>query len=188
MFGFDSYLKKLEEEFASLSDEDLKRFELYAEAREDARLGRFCSRNDEEAENIQSFPTNNLNDSVKSCLSWIRWGKSSSSSEDSTGANLMSKLASPPTACGEGNIYTSYGMPPPQGYQRNVIGISNGPGSLGTSSLLGCRSSSGRRGLGPTSRGNDSGLSSRTGTPPNFSPRPCQIVSLVISPITFHYI
>lgn len=52
MFGFDSYLKKLEEEFASLSDEDLKRFELYAEAREDARLGRFCSRNDEEAENI----------------------------------------------------------------------------------------------------------------------------------------
>lgn len=74
----------------------------------------------------------------------------------------------------------SYGMPPPQDYQRNTVGMddlkklargassrSSGPGSLGPSSLLGSRSSSGRRGLGPMSgRGDDSGASSRTGTPP----------------------
>ncbi|KAE9987615.1 hypothetical protein EG328_002256 [Venturia inaequalis] len=74
----------------------------------------------------------------------------------------------------------SYGMPPPQDYQRNTVGMddlkklargasnrSSGPGSLGPSSLLGGRSSSGRRGLGPMSgRGDDSGASSRTGTPP----------------------
>lgn len=75
----------------------------------------------------------------------------------------------------------SYGMPPPQDYQRNTVGMddlkklargasnrSNGPGSLGPSLLgsMGSRSSSGRRGLGPVSRGDDSGASSRTGTPP----------------------
>jgi translation initiation factor 4G len=76
---------------------------------------------------------------------------------------------------------TSYGMPPPQDYQRNTVGMddlkklargasrnaSSGPGALGPSSLLGSRNNSGRRGLGPISRGgDDSGASSRTGTPP----------------------
>jgi translation initiation factor 4G len=73
----------------------------------------------------------------------------------------------------------SYGMPPPQDYQRNTVGMddlkklargarntSSGPSALGPTSLLGNRSSSGRRGLGPMSRGDDSGASSRTGTPP----------------------
>ncbi|KIW99762.1 uncharacterized protein Z518_10690 [Rhinocladiella mackenziei CBS 650.93] len=45
----------------------------------------------------------------------------------------------------------------------------SGPGSLGPPSLLGGRTNSGRRGLGPgglLSRGDDSNTSSRTGTPP----------------------
>ncbi|KAF2000095.1 hypothetical protein P154DRAFT_535048 [Amniculicola lignicola CBS 123094] len=75
----------------------------------------------------------------------------------------------------------SGGMPPPQDYPRDRVGMDdlrklskgasgrnlNAPGALGPS-MLGSRSSSGRRGLGPSmmSRGEDSGASSRTGTPP----------------------
>ena len=70
-------------------------------------------------------------------------------------------------------------MPPPD-YPRNQVGMddlkkltrgvrqtSQGPGSsLGPGSMLASRSSS-RRGLGPLVRGaEDSGASSRTGTPP----------------------
>ena len=46
--------------------------------------------------------------------------------------------------------------------------VSSGPGNFGPSSLLGSRSNSGRKGLGPGSAraGEDSGMSSRTGTPP----------------------
>lgn len=53
---------------------------------------------------------------------------------------------------------------------RNARNPSNtGAGSLGPPSMLGGRTNSGRRGLGPgglLSRGDDSGASSRTGTPP----------------------
>lgn len=53
-----------------------------------------------------------------------------------------------------------------RGPTRNV---SSGPGSFGPSSLLsGSRSNSGRKGLGPAAArgGEESGVSSRTGTPP----------------------
>lgn len=73
-------------------------------------------------------------------------------------------------------------MQPPQDYSRNTVGMEDlkrltrgsrpggqGPSiSLGPTSMLGSRSSSGRKGgLGPLARGaEDSGASSRTNTPP----------------------
>jgi translation initiation factor 4G len=84
----------------------------------------------------------------------------------------------PPAGRGDARSF-SQNMPPPD-YPRNQVGMddlkkltrnarqtSSGPGALGPTSLLGSRSNSGRRGLGPMSRGGeDSGASSRTGTPP----------------------
>jgi translation initiation factor 4G len=84
----------------------------------------------------------------------------------------------PPAGRGDARSF-SQNMPPPD-YPRNQVGMddlkkltrnarqtNSGPSSLGPTSLLGSRSNSGRRGLGPMSRGGeDSGASSRTGTPP----------------------
>ncbi|KAA6412503.1 MAG: hypothetical protein FRX48_03494 [Lasallia pustulata] len=82
-----------------------------------------------------------------------------------------------------------YGMMPPPDYQKNLVGMddlrrlgskggsrqvsSQGPMSFGPTSMFTARSSSGRAGkssLGPggiASRGEESGVSSRTGTPPS---------------------
>lgn len=82
-----------------------------------------------------------------------------------------------------------YGMMPPPDYQKNLVGMddlrrlgskggsrqvsSQGPMSFGPTSMFNARSSSGRAGkssLGPggiASRGEESGVSSRTGTPPS---------------------
>ena len=81
-----------------------------------------------------------------------------------------------------------YGMMPPPDYQKNLVGMddirrlsskggsrqvsSQGPVSFGPTSMFNARSSSGRAGksLGPggiAGRGEESGASSRTGTPPS---------------------
>ena len=87
-----------------------------------------------------------------------------------------------PVGRGDARSFSTQGMPPPD-YPRNQVNmadlknltrgatrnVSSGPGSFGPSSLLsGSRSNSGRKGLGPgTARpGEDSGMSSRTATPP----------------------
>ncbi|KAI9824323.1 MAG: hypothetical protein M1819_000883 [Sarea resinae] len=77
-----------------------------------------------------------------------------------------------------------YGMQPPPDYQKNTVGmddlrrlgskagsrqLSQGPVSFGPTSMFNSRSSSGRKTLGPGGSlraGEDSGASSRTGTPP----------------------
>ncbi|WEW59804.1 hypothetical protein PRK78_005284 [Emydomyces testavorans] len=76
---------------------------------------------------------------------------------------------------------TGYGSQPPLDYASSKVGsddlrrlkaprTTNQPTSFGPSSLLGSRSSSGRRNIGPGGNlirgGEDSGASSRTGTPP----------------------
>lgn len=87
-----------------------------------------------------------------------------------------------PMGRGDARSFSGGGMMPPQDYSRNTVGIddlkrltrggrntSQGSGpSLGPTSMLGSRSSSGRKGgLGPLARGaEDSGASSRTNTPP----------------------
>jgi translation initiation factor 4G len=83
----------------------------------------------------------------------------------------------PPAGRGDARSF-SHNMPPPD-YPRNQVGMDDlkkltrnarttttGPSALGPTSLLGSRSSSGRRGLQMTRGGEDSGASSRTGTPP----------------------
>ncbi|KAF2738152.1 hypothetical protein EJ04DRAFT_71172 [Polyplosphaeria fusca] len=85
-----------------------------------------------------------------------------------------------PMGRGDARSFSGGGMMPPQDYPRDRVQIddlrklSKGPsqrninaGQLGPS-MLGSRSSSGRRGLGPSlmGRGDDSGASSRTTTPP----------------------
>lgn len=89
----------------------------------------------------------------------------------------------PPIGRGDARSFSGGGMmQPPQDYSRNTVGMEDlkrlargsrpgGQGlgaSLGPTSMLGSRSSSGRKGgLGPLSRGaEDSGASSRTNTPP----------------------
>ena len=88
----------------------------------------------------------------------------------------------PPVGRGDARSFSSGGMMPPPDYPRNQVGMDDlkrltrgarpagqVPGvSLGPTSMLGSRSSSGRKGgLGPLSRGaEDSGASSRTNTPP----------------------
>jgi translation initiation factor 4G len=84
---------------------------------------------------------------------------------------------------GDTRSFSGGGMMPPPEYNRNQVGmddlrkltknasgrnLSNSPAQLGPSSLFGSRSSSGRKGLGPSlmNRADDSGASSRTGTPP----------------------
>jgi translation initiation factor 4G len=78
-----------------------------------------------------------------------------------------------------GRQYSSGGVPPPQDFTKNHVGIDDlkklarnarsNPSSVvtsfGPSNMLGSRSNSGRKGLGPMSK-DDSGPSSRTGTPP----------------------
>lgn len=83
------------------------------------------------------------------------------------------------------NFSGGYGnQPPPQDFASSKVGTddlrrlgskaanarnNNQPMSFGPSSLFGSRSSSGRKGLGPGGnlvRGDDSGASSRAGTPP----------------------
>jgi translation initiation factor 4G len=78
-----------------------------------------------------------------------------------------------------GRQYSSGGMPPPPDYTKNHVGIEDlkkltrnarsnqsfAATSFGPSNMLGSRSNSGRKGLGPMSK-DDSGHSSRTGTPP----------------------
>lgn len=79
-----------------------------------------------------------------------------------------------------------YGMMPPPDLQKNTVGMDDlrrlgvkansrqasqaGPVSLGPTSMFSSRSNSGRKPLGPgsglTRGGEDSGASSRTGTPP----------------------
>jgi len=87
-----------------------------------------------------------------------------------------------PVGRGDARSFSGGGMMPPPDYPRNQVGIDDlkkltrgarqtgaTPGnSLGPTSMLGSRSSSGRKGgLGPLSRGaEDSGASSRTNTPP----------------------
>jgi translation initiation factor 4G len=88
-----------------------------------------------------------------------------------------------PMGRGDARSFSGYGgLPPPDTSNRvgtddlRRLGNRNarnpshtGPGSLGPPSLLGGRTNSGRRGLGPgglLSRGDDSNASSRTGTPP----------------------
>ena len=86
---------------------------------------------------------------------------------------------------GDARSFSGSGMMPPPDYPRNQLGmddlrklskaasgrnISNSPAQLGPSSLFGSRSSSGRKGLGPSGLmkgGEDSGASSRTATPPS---------------------
>ena len=78
----------------------------------------------------------------------------------------------------------SGGMMPPPDYPRNQVAVdelrkltrnasgrnvSSGPATLGPSSMFAGRSGSGRKGFGPaslTKANDDSGTSSRTGTPP----------------------
>jgi translation initiation factor 4G len=88
----------------------------------------------------------------------------------------------PPVGRGDVRSFSGGGMMPPPDYPRNQVGIDDlkkltrgprqtgaAPGSsLGPTSMLASRSSSGRKGgLGPLSRGaEDSGASSRTNTPP----------------------
>jgi translation initiation factor 4G len=88
-----------------------------------------------------------------------------------------------PMGRGDTRSFSGGGMMPPPEYNRNQVGmddlrkltknasgrnLSNSPAQLGPSSLFGSRSSSGRKGLGPSlmNRADDSGASSRTGTPP----------------------
>lgn len=88
-----------------------------------------------------------------------------------------------PMGRGDARSFSAYGQAPPPDTSNRVgaddlrrLGgrnsrnpSSTGPGSLGPPSMLGGRTNSGRRGLGPgglLSRGDDSNASSRTGTPP----------------------
>ncbi|KAF2097911.1 ARM repeat-containing protein [Rhizodiscina lignyota] len=88
-----------------------------------------------------------------------------------------------PTGRGDARSFSGGGHMPPPDYPRNQVNmadlknltrgssrnVSSGPSNFGPSSLLsGSRSNSGRKGLGPGSAraGEDSGMSSRTGTPP----------------------
>lgn len=87
-----------------------------------------------------------------------------------------------PMGRGDARNFSGYGqVPPPDNSNRvgtddlrrlgrNTRNPSHtGPGSLGPPSLMGGRTNSGRRGLGPgglLARGDDSATSSRTGTPP----------------------
>jgi len=88
-----------------------------------------------------------------------------------------------PMGRGDARSFSQYGQVPPPDNSNRVgtddlrrLGNRNarnpsstGPGTLGPSSLLGGRTNSGRRGLGPgglLNRGDDSNTSSRTGTPP----------------------
>ncbi|KAF2500342.1 hypothetical protein BU16DRAFT_244437 [Lophium mytilinum] len=88
-----------------------------------------------------------------------------------------------PMGRGDARSFSGNNMMPPPDYNRNQLGmddlrkltknasgrnLSNSPAQLGPSSLFGSRSSSGRKGLGPSlmNRTDDSGASSRTGTPP----------------------
>lgn len=83
---------------------------------------------------------------------------------------------------GDARSFSGGGMGPPPDYPSSRVQMDdlrklskgasgrsnmNNPGQLGPS-MLGSRSSSGRRGLGPglMGRGDESGASSRTGTPP----------------------
>lgn len=75
-----------------------------------------------------------------------------------------------------------FGMQPPPDYQRNTVGMddlrrlgrggsrqasSTGQPSFGPTSMFNARGSNTRRTLGPVARaGEESGASSRTGTPP----------------------
>ncbi|GME64009.1 hypothetical protein GTA08_BOTSDO05754 [Neofusicoccum parvum] len=86
---------------------------------------------------------------------------------------------------GDARSFSGGGMMPPPDYKHNTLGMddlrklsknasgrtsSSGPGTFGPSSLFAGRSGSGRRNLGPggglNRTGDDSGNSSRTGTPP----------------------
>jgi translation initiation factor 4G len=88
-----------------------------------------------------------------------------------------------PMGRGDARSFSQYGQVPPPDNSNRVgtddlrrLGNRNarnasstGPGSLGPPSLMGGRTNSGRRGLGPgglLGRGDDSNASSRTGTPP----------------------
>lgn len=86
----------------------------------------------------------------------------------------------PPIGRGDVRSFSGGGMMPPQDYPRDRVQMDDlrklskgpsqrniNPGQLGPS-MLGSRSSSGRRGLGPSlmGRGEESGASSRTATPP----------------------
>lgn len=87
-----------------------------------------------------------------------------------------------PMGRGDARAFSGNMMPPPD-YPRNQVGmddlrrlnknasgrnVSQGPATLGPSSMFGSRSSSGRKGFpSALSRGGEeSGASSRTGTPP----------------------
>ncbi|KAB2569931.1 MIF4G-like type 3 [Lasiodiplodia theobromae] len=91
----------------------------------------------------------------------------------------------PPLGRGDARSFSGGGMMPPPDYKHNTLGMddlrklsknasgrtsSSGPGTFGPSSLFAGRSGSGRRNLGPggglNRTGDDSGNSSRTGTPP----------------------
>lgn len=85
---------------------------------------------------------------------------------------------------GDARSFSGNNQMPPPDYARNTLAMddlrklskgasgrnaSNSPAGFGPSSLFGSRSSSGRKGLGPsalTKGGEDSGVSSRTATPP----------------------
>lgn len=88
-----------------------------------------------------------------------------------------------PMGRGDARSFSGGGMMPPPDYPRDRVGmddlrklskgasgrnLSNNPAQLGPSSLFGSRSSSGRKGLGPSMMraGEESGASSRTATPP----------------------
>jgi translation initiation factor 4G len=101
--------------------------------------------------------------------------------QDAARANNMRGPGGRPPMGGRdgGRQYSSGGVPPPQDYTKNHVGIDDlkkltrnarsnqsfAPTSLGPSNMLGSRSNSGRKGLGPMSK-DDSAPSSRTGTPP----------------------
>ncbi|KAL8901149.1 MAG: hypothetical protein Q9207_005339 [Kuettlingeria erythrocarpa] len=92
----------------------------------------------------------------------------------------------PPAGRGDARNFSGggqYGMMPPPDYQRNTVGMDDlrrlgrggsrqasqaGPPSLGPPSMFGPRGSNTRKPLGPgfSRAGEDSGASSRTGTPP----------------------
>ncbi|KAL8720629.1 MAG: hypothetical protein Q9225_002529 [Loekoesia sp. 1 TL-2023] len=93
----------------------------------------------------------------------------------------------PPMGRGDARQFSGggqYGMMPPPDYQRNIVGMDDlrrlgrggsrqtsqaGPPSLGPPSMFGPRGSNTRKPLGPSGiakAGEDSGVSSRTGTPP----------------------
>ncbi|KAK8252558.1 eukaryotic translation initiation factor subunit eIF-4F [Phyllosticta capitalensis] len=91
----------------------------------------------------------------------------------------------PPVGRGDARSFSGAGSMPPPDYKHNTLGMddlrklsknasgrtaSSGPGMFGPSSLFAGRSSSGRRNLGPggglNRTGDESGGSSRTGTPP----------------------